>query len=141
MNTSEPAQKTSIDQLREVGERITGKLRTLESSVTMFKSVFEECPMYIWLKDKNNTVLQCNRAVREALGVGDEVIGKNAYDIFPDEDQEYYFQNDVEVVRTGVPIRGVVEPGPTGPVISDKLPLFDKNHEIQGMLVFSRPVG
>jgi PAS domain S-box-containing protein len=96
----------------------------------------------IWYKDTLNNFIRVNTAVAKNTGLSAEVFeGKNASELFPDESQSYY-QDDLEVIRSGTPRYGIVEQLATKGgrkiwVQTDKIPLRDETGSIIGILVFS----
>jgi PAS domain S-box-containing protein len=96
-----------------------------------------------WLKDTNNRTLRINRAAAEFEGVkpGD-VEGKSAYDLYPREQAEAFYQDDLEVIRTNRPKLGIVEQHTsvgTGKLMwveTGKTPVHDDQGETIGVLAF-----
>jgi two-component system sensor histidine kinase TtrS len=68
-------------------------------------------------------------------------VGRSAHDIYPDEASDYH-RDDLEVIRSGRPKLGIVEPLQSGSgekrwVRTDKIPYRDRNGEIIGVIVFA----
>lgn len=101
--------------------------------------LFDVVPAMIWFKDTQNGFLRVNQKVSETTGLRiDEIEGKTAYDIFPNE-ADAYFQDDLEVIQSGNPKLGIVEnlPGPGGEprwVQTNKVPVFDNDGKIIGLV-------
>jgi PAS domain S-box-containing protein len=63
----------------------------------------------IWYKDDNNRIVRCNRAAARWAGRRVESIeGRSAYDVFPQEEARAFHEDDLRVLRSGQPTRGVV---------------------------------
>ena len=67
--------------------------------------ILDTVPAMIWFKDKNNKILRINKAAAETMGMRvEEIEGKRAEELFPDEDAEKYLKDDVEVMNSGKPL-------------------------------------
>jgi len=73
-----------------------------------------------------------------------EVEGQSTYDLYPDEAEKYH-QDDLEVIVSGQPKLGIVEPYETGTgekrwVQTDKVPYRDVDGTVRGVLVFAQDI-
>ncbi len=106
-----------------------------------YQAIFNTVPGMIWYVNMENRILRANRAAAEVTGIPvEELIGKTLKEIFPEE-AELYEQENLEVIRTGRPMRGVLEmyPRPSGEkgwAITDRLPYRDEEGKIIGVIVF-----
>ena len=106
------------------------------------QTIFNSVPAMIWYKDTKNNFVRVNRAVALSVGKPPEAIeGKSAYEIFPDE-AEHYYQDDLEVIRSGQAKLGIVEEmgaasGEKRWVRTDKIPYRDEEGRIVGVLLFT----
>ena len=113
-------------------------LRTLS---TELQTIIDNAPGMIWYKDTKNNFVRVNPAGARAFGLPVErIIGKNAEELFPHL-AEHYYQDDLEVIRSGKPKLGIVEQmtsarGETLWVQSDKVPILDEKGNVAGVLVF-----
>ncbi len=103
--------------------------------------ILDAIPALVFYKDRNNNILRVNRAAADMHGqTPEELVGKSAYDLYPSEGVKY-FQDDLEVMNTGLAKVGIVEPlvTPDGSkhwVVTDKIPYRDEHGETQGVIVF-----
>ncbi len=101
--------------------------------------LFDMVPAMIWFKDTRNGFLRVNQRVAEATGLRiAEIEGKTAEEIFPKEAAAYY-KDDLEVIQSKAPKMGIVEKlqGPEGQelwVLTDKMPVFDKDGNVTGLV-------
>jgi PAS domain S-box-containing protein len=95
----------------------------------------------IWYKDTKNNFVRINPAAAQAFGRSiEEIKGKNASTLFPTLAEKYYL-DDLDVIRSGKPKLGVVEPMTVVGreqiwVQTDKIPLFDEKGTVNGVLLF-----
>ena len=99
----------------------------------------------IWFKDRDNRILRCNRAAAQTLGLRvEDVQGKRAEELYPEE-AEAYLKEDREVIESGRPKLGVIEPlalfdGTKRWVQTDRIPHRNAAGEIVGVIVFALDV-
>jgi len=104
--------------------------------------IFDSVPAMIWYKDKDNRILRANKAAADSMGLRvEELEGKSTHDLYPEEANRYY-QDDLKVIKTGQPKRGIVEPyrnaaGGKRWLRTDKIPYRDDKGEIIGVIVFA----
>ena len=104
--------------------------------------ILDSVPALIWYKDRDNRILRANRAAAESMGMSAEALeGRSTYDVYPDEADDYH-RDDLEVIRSGRPKLGIVEPLQSGSgekrwVRTDKIPYRDRSGEIIGVIVFA----
>jgi len=106
-----------------------------------YHTIFHTVPTEIRFKDTNNRLLRVNRAAAEADGYTvEELVGKTAWQLYPREVAARYYAEDLEVIRTGQPKRGLIGPHPTATgmlrwVQTDKLPYRDQDGKVAGVIV------
>ena len=106
------------------------------------KILVDNVPAMIWYKDTRNNIIRVNPAAAGSFGAPANAIeGKSVYDLFP-ETAERYYQDDLEVIRSGMPKFGIIEPMKTTNgrnlwVRTEKIPLKDEQGKITGILVFT----
>lgn len=105
-------------------------------------TILDSVPAMIWYKDCHNRFVWANRAAGASLGMKQEdVAGASAYDIFPMDAAKYY-EDDQEVISTKAAKFGILESltGTSGDskwVFTDKVPCFNENGDVTGIIVFS----
>ena len=117
---------------------------TLRESETRYQTIFDSTPIMFWLKDTQNRTLRINKAAAALEGVNPaDVEGKSAYDLYPREQAEAFYQDDLEVIRSGKPKIGIVEQHTsvgTGDMMwveTGKTPVRNEQGEIIGVLAFA----
>jgi PAS domain S-box-containing protein len=107
-----------------------------------YEIIFNSAPAFIVYKDRQNNILRVNKAVADSLNLKmDEIEGKHSKELYPDHYEKYY-SDDLEVINSGKPKLGTVEPYPLESgevkwVQTDKVPYRDKNGNILGTLLFA----
>lgn len=100
---------------------------------------------YIFFKDKKSRFIKTNKSHTRLLGIYDpeEAIGKTDFDFFPEADAKRFFEEEQEIMRTGIPViaREWTVPGPKGETIwlsESKIPIHNIEKEIVGLIGVSR---
>ena len=76
--------------------------RDMWESKKKYKTLLENLPQKIFIKDKNLVYVSCNENYRKDLNIGlGEIIGKNDYDFHPDELAEKYRADDKRIMESG----------------------------------------
>ncbi len=110
----------------------------LRESETRLRSLMDNSPTYIYLKDTEGRYLVVNKFVEDVMGLSsDEIVGKTQFDIYPHELAERYREHDREVVRTKKPVMREFEiPTADGRIrqaLINKFPIFDENGEVEAI--------
>jgi PAS domain S-box-containing protein len=108
----------------------------------VLKQVLENIPYYVFWKDRDSTYLGANELVAKIAGFkkASDMIGKNDYDCcWEKEEADYYRKIDKEVMDKGEKILNIEEPqlqadGSIHTLLTSKVPLFDSNGEVNGIL-------
>lgn len=107
-----------------------------------YQLLLDHVPAMIWFKDDRNTIIRANAAAvaTAALSVG-SIEGRSVYDLYPEEADAYY-QDDLQVMRTGQSKLGIVEQitlagGEKRWLRTDKIPYRDADGRIIGVVVFA----
>src|SRR5262249_35193112 len=109
---------------------------------TEHRMLFDAIPALIWLKDRSNRILRCNRWAAETAGMTvADMEGHETAELYPDEANKYW-HDDLAVIESGQPKLGIVELHQIGSgakiwVRTDKLPYRDETGEVIGVLVFA----
>ncbi len=116
--------------------------RSLQQERYEQETIFHSVPAMIWFKDKENRILRVNALAASSIGRKvEDVEGRNSADFYPDEADKYH-QDDLEVIQSGKPKLGIVEPyrvasGEKRWIRTDKIPYRDANGNIVGVIVFA----
>ncbi|MCA2002399.1 MAG: PAS domain S-box protein, partial [Chloroflexi bacterium] len=116
----------------------------LRVSEQRYETIFNSSPVMFWLKDTKNNMIQINQAAADFEGMKpEEVGGHSSYDLYPREQAEAFYRDDLEVIRSKKPKLGIVEKhtspgtGKTTWLETGKVPVLDDNGEVKGVLAFA----
>ena len=134
-----------ISEVLCVGNDITERKRAedeLFKSRQMLQSVLDNIPQQVFWKDRDSIILGCNKAFALDRGCRDpgEMVGKSIYETLASaESAERYRADDLEVMQTGKAKLNYEEPlirldGSRGWLITSKLPMFDREGQVTGVL-------
>ncbi len=104
--------------------------------------ILDYIPGLVFYKDLKNNFIRVNKYVALAHGKPkEELEGKCAFDLYPKEDAEKYYQDDLRVINSGVPKLNIEEcwntPGGQKWVITNKIPYVDADGKIIGIIGFA----
>ncbi|MDR3609556.1 MAG: PAS domain S-box protein [Ignavibacteriaceae bacterium] len=125
---------------RDITERKQTELELLNEK-NQLKTIIDSSPISIWFKDTKNNLLRVNEAAAKIANLPvQDVQGHSVDEIFPNESVEY-FQDDMEVINSGKPKLGVIESATAKGKITwlktDKVPWFDKDGNVAGIITFA----
>ena len=124
--------------------KILGTLETAELDDLISEASKET--KHVYCLDRNNVYLGCNDQQAKAFGLAstDEVIGLTNFDLPAVElpMADIWNQNNMAVMESGEPKRveepAILEDGSHAVVISNKIPLFDTEENVIGLLGISQ---
>lgn len=143
--------KYFLDAIEEIGTHLAVVFEKRQAQEMLDLQRIEEqiildsVPAIVFYKDCNNRILRANRAAAKLCGRSvEELEGQLVSDIYPDEAHLYY-ADDLEVISTGQPKLGIIEPvtthgGELGWLCTDKIPYRDAVGNIRGVIVFAADI-
>jgi PAS domain S-box-containing protein len=96
----------------------------------------------IFYKNLDDRFIWVNDNYVKSIGIDKEILlRKSIYELFPIDDMEHCTKDDNEVIATGLAKRNIVESVITAEgekwVKTDKVPMFNRNGDITGIIGFS----
>lgn len=128
------------------------KNQVVEDSLNNLFSVSLEnllnLPCYVFWKNNEGVYLGYNDygAINLGYNCGDEIAGRDDYEMFPSDIAELYRKNDQEVIaekkQLFVPEKGFLKDKFPVVFLSYKMPLYDQNKVVIGLIgiAFTRPI-
>ncbi len=121
--------------------------RALAEERDLLHTLMDNLPDSIYFKDTKSRFLRINRAMAALLGLKDpdEAVGKTDYDFFSEEHARPAFEDEQQVMTTGLPLvakeeREVWSNGRERWVSSTKMPFRDRAGRIIGTFGISRDI-
>ena len=114
----------------------------------LLRTLLDQSPDDIYFKDVQSRFIKAGKAHARQFGLAfpEEMVGKTDFDFFTEEHARPAFEDEQEIIRTGVPIIGKVEKevwqdgrGETW-VLTTKMPFRDKDGKIIGTFGVSKDI-
>jgi PAS domain S-box-containing protein len=107
-----------------------------------FDAILDHIPGLVFYKDKKNNFIHVNKYVAQAHNKSKkELEGKNLSEIYPKEDADIYYQDDLSVINSGIAKLNIEEFWETNEgrkwVSTSKIPFIDISGEINGIIGMS----
>ncbi|MHA1149706.1 MAG: PAS domain-containing sensor histidine kinase [Promethearchaeota archaeon] len=128
-----------IDEKKKSYAKLQESIRNSKLNSELMDLILDNIPALIFTKDKNNSLLYVNKYFADAHDLKkSELKGKNLFDIYPKDQAEAYWKDDLEVIKSKKPKAFIIEPWKTKEgnkwVSTSKIPLRDSKGEIFGVL-------
>jgi len=140
----------SLKLLLAVTRDITER-KQMEAELTyerdLLRTLLDQSPDDIYFKDAQSRFIKTSKAHARQFGVTnpDELVGRTDFDFFTEEHARPAFEDEQEIIRTGVPIIGKVEKeawqdGRETWCLTTKMPFCDKDGKIIGTFGISKDI-
>jgi len=110
----------------------------LRQSENKYRTLVENLPQRLFLKDKNSVFVSCSNNLAEDLGIKPEqIVGTTDNDYFPKDDAEHYQQDDQRIMKSGVTEEieeTIIINGEKKVIHTVKTPVLGENGNIDGIL-------
>jgi PAS domain S-box-containing protein len=121
-------------------------VREIDQERELLRALMENIPDLIYFKDRQSLFTRVNLAHARNLGAQDaaECIGKSNADYFGSEDALRWRQNEEEIISSGEAQADLVEQFNSGGALrwwsTTKVPMFDRNGQVSGIVGISRDI-
>jgi PAS domain S-box-containing protein len=130
----------------DIGERLDNE-RKLKSERSMLRTLIDNIPDYIYVKDTNSLHIINNKAMVGLIGSESEAetLGKSSMDFFGQQVAQTYIDEDKEILRSGKAMVNVEESATTRNgeqkfLLTTKVPLTDEQGQVIGIVGISRDI-
>ncbi len=130
---------------RDITERKTAE-DALAREQYLLQTLMDTSSDFIYFKDLDSRFIRTSKAHARALGLASpsQMIGKTDFDFFAEEHAKMAYADEREIIRTGRAVRkeetNMRLNGPETWVLTEKLPLKDKDGNIIGTFGISREI-
>jgi len=137
--------KRQESQRQEIEQKLRKSEQQLREANRELEIIIDNIPARLIYKDNKNNILRVNKVTAKALGLTTGAMaGKPAAQFYPDHADKYY-QDDLEVIRTGQPRLGIIEksPIPGKPdrwIESNKIPIHTRGNQVTEILIVATDV-
>ena len=124
-----------------------GKLAedSIKNAKDELQMIMDSVPAIIFYKNTEGKIIRTNKAMADLLKLPiRDIIGKTSEEIFPMEQAENMIKDDLEIIISGKPKRGIIQSHPTPEgirfLMSDKIPCRDIRGKITGVIVLAKDI-
>ncbi len=132
---------------RDVTELKKAEAR-LSNERIMLRTLIDNIPDSLYIKDADSRFLVANLAVARRVGVNtpEDLVGKNDFDLYPQDLAKVFYEDEQNVIRSGLPLVNREETGmdrQTNEIqsrLTTKVPLHDANGRVTGIAGIGRDI-
>lgn len=135
-----------IGTFQDVTEANISHQRSTESE-NLLRTVVDNLPLNVYIKDLESRKILVNKAECAYLGVSDadQLLGKSDFELYDRQIAQESRDEDLFVLNNGTPLLGketisVRKDGKITHFLSSKIPLFDEDGEVYGLLGLSMDI-
>jgi len=113
----------------------------LKREKNLLRTLINNFPYPIYVKDKNSRFLECNPATAWAFDKEnpEDIIGKTDFDFLPKQKAQNYYNKEQEIIKTGTPIINEedfdIDSGKW--IVVSKIPLLEPDNKVKGIIGFN----
>ena len=114
----------------------------LQRAEEEYSTIFNSVSAIIWYLDNEGRVIRGNQTAADLLRIPlDQIMGKTVYDLFPKDEADRFSADNREVIESGRSKFGIIEHYTIGNgqvrwAQTDKIPYYDKDGKILGVIIF-----
>lgn len=132
----------SFERNKNEEESIIKAQHQYQKTALAFKNIIDNLPEHVYWKDRDGRYLGCNLLQAKDLHLDncEDIIGKTDYDLSPKDKADAFRKIDEKIITEGKKIEAeeiIIKHGEKTVVLSKKIPLYDDNKNIIGLLGIS----
>jgi PAS domain S-box-containing protein len=136
-NKDEQADLYSAARLTSIVMERDQREIALRQSENKYRTLVENIPQRLFLKDKNSVFVSCSNNFAEDQGITPEqIVGTTDNDYFPEDIAKHYQQDDQRIMKSGVTEEieeAIIVNGEKRIINTIKTPVLDENGNINGI--------
>lgn len=136
---------TLFGTFQDIHDQVIAESRIKENE-QLLTTLIDNLPLNVFIKDLDSKKILVNKAECEYLGKSPkELLGKTDFDLYDQKVAEISREEDLEVIRTLKPILGketisIKKDGSTTNFLTSKIPLFDMDGKVNGLIGISMDI-
>jgi PAS domain S-box-containing protein len=128
-------------------QEIVKRVKAVKKERNLLRTLIDNLPDYIYVKDRESRFTVGNRAVAHVMGARapEELVGKTDFDFYPEELAAQYYADEQMVIQSGQSVFNREEPivdptGNPGWISTAQVPLQDEKGRIVGLVGIGRDI-
>lgn len=153
LNDSSKTKAELIEELKSLRrrfsrlERSRSEDRSIEKEFTLIRTMIDNLPDYLYIKDRKSRFITANKAVATIMGVEcpQDLSGKTDFEFYPSELAQKYYDDEQRVMQTGEALinsgeKVITSQGAVQWISTTKVPLQGDKKEIIGVVGIGRDI-
>ena len=140
--------KTADQSLKDEIKKLKQQITDLENEHFMFQGLLDTIPDLIYFKDRKSRFIRISKAMEHRFKYRnkiDNVLGKTDFDMYSEEHARQAYNDEQNIMESGESMinkeeKETWEDGSVTWASSTKVPLYDKNEDIIGIVGISRDI-
>ena len=131
-----------ITESKKAEQKLIESEKLYKSLANELELIIDHLPGIVVYKDTENNLLRVNKFLADAHHLKkEEMEGVSSFDIYPRDQAQAYWDDDLEVVRSKQPKINIVEPWESDLgkkwLSTSKIPYIDENGEVKGIIALA----
>jgi PAS domain S-box-containing protein len=132
-----------IGSFQDINNRVTAEIKTRENE-RLLRTLIDNLPLNVFIKDLESRKVLVNKSEIDFCGAKNEneIIGKNDFEFYDFKTATSFRKDDLKVMKSQKPVLNkedvsVKNDGTITTFLTSKIPLFDENNEVEGLIGMS----
>lgn len=134
-----------ITERKKADQNIKNSEKRYKHLANELEMILDHIPGIVVYKDTDNNLLRVNKFLADAHNLTKEQMeGKSSFDLYPKDQAQAYWRDDLEVIKTGLPKLNIVEPWEPEIgkrwVNTSKIPYIDESGSVKGIIAIAQDI-
>ncbi|MFX1258051.1 MAG: PAS domain S-box protein, partial [Promethearchaeota archaeon] len=134
-----------ITERKKAEEKLKESEKKYKNLANELEMILDHIPGIVLYKDTENNILRANKFLTDAHNLTkEEMEGLSCFDIYPKEQAQAYWDDDIEVIRSKKPKLNIIEPWEVGQdkkwVNMSKIPFIDEHGKVKGIIAMGTDI-